>query len=372
MKRYLSIDILRGLAIILMIQVHFVENLSPRESSSAVLYDISMRLGSFSAPFFSFVSGLSYFLWVRKQESLRCKDKEITRITLRRGLFLFGLGIAFNFCIWLPQDTFNWDILTLIGTSLLFLAYARKLPAPVLPLICVVIVLVSPVLRTVGEYSSYWEDLVYVYDFTFHDIIWGFAANGYFPVFPWIIFPIMGFFSGDLVFRKRRQPDFARWRLGASGLGLIGLSGIDIAFGSKLPFWIGRYYATGDSEYPASTEHVLGMLGFILLSLVLLHAWMDQKEDVPSEGGLIGEINRFSYFSLSIYVFHHMVMLWPLWIYGAWTNPDDSTIYWREAMTTPMAFTLAVIFLVVCHYVLIFLERYKKYSLESLMRRICE
>ena len=32
-QRYLSIDVLRDLAIMLMIQVHFVENLSPRESS---------------------------------------------------------------------------------------------------------------------------------------------------------------------------------------------------------------------------------------------------------------------------------------------------------------------------------------------------
>src|SRR6476619_3858741 len=112
MQRYRSIDILRGLAIILMIQVHFVENLSSGEGSSAWLYNASTYLGAIPAPFFAFVSGLSYALWLRKQESLRRRDEEITKITLRRGLFLFGIGIAFNFFVWLPEETFNWDILT--------------------------------------------------------------------------------------------------------------------------------------------------------------------------------------------------------------------------------------------------------------------
>ncbi len=36
-------------------------------------------------------------------------------------------------------------------------------------------------------------------------------------------------------------------------------------------------------------------------------------------------------------------------------------------MSTPMAFVLTGVFLVACYVLLIFLERHKKYSLESLM-----
>src|SRR5262245_57100006 len=117
MRRYLSIDILRGLAILLMIQVHFVENLSPREASSAMLYDASEVLGAFAAPIFTFVSGMSFYFWTEKMRTE--KRPGTTRIALRRGLFLFVAGIVFNFAVWLPEDTFNWDILTLIGTSLI-------------------------------------------------------------------------------------------------------------------------------------------------------------------------------------------------------------------------------------------------------------
>jgi uncharacterized membrane protein len=369
-QRYLSIDVLRGAAIILMVQVHFVDNLSSREPAFGWLYDASMLLGSFSAPVFTFLSGLSYFLWVRKQETQGQRNKAITRGTLRRGFFLFALGLVFNFCLWLPEETFNWDVLTLIGTAFLFLAFARKLPPAVLALMCVMALLISPLMRTVGDFGSYWEDGAYTYDFTFRDILFGFVANGYFPVFPWIIFPIMGYVCGDWMFR--RKPEVTRWRACALGVGLLALSGACVAFGKHLPYALAHHYATGSTEFPASTEHVLGMLGFILVSLVLLHRWLDRPDNALRAGWFITVLTRFSYFSLTVYVLHHMVILWPLWLYGACTGHADSTVFWRHAMPTPVAFALAVIFLLACYVLLIRLDRKKKYSLESLMRRVCD
>ncbi len=350
MQRYRSIDILRGLAIILMIQVHFVENLSSGDGAPAWLYLASTYLGSIPAPFFAFVSGLSYALWLRKQESLRRRDEEITKITLRRGLFLFGIGIAFNFFVWLPEETFNWDILTLLGTSLLFLAFARKLPPPVLALICLLVILFSPLLRVVGDYNAYWIEQTYTYDFTFRDILFGFLANGFFPVFPWIIFPILGFLCADLVFRRRASTDAIHWRLWALGFGLLALSALIAKLSSALirhyaqqplqrshPWepWrnlsstLVRHYGQGFSEFPASTVYVLAMLGFILISSVLLHRWVDRKADGKGDGPLMTVIGRFSVFSLTVYILHHAVILWPLWIYGVWKGHDDPTHYWR-------------------------------------------
>lgn len=280
MQRYLSIDILRGVAILLMIQVHFVDNLSSREIASGWLYDFSMLFGRVPAPLFAFVSGVSYGLWVRSQESRQRRDRDITRITLRRGLFLFVIGIVFNFCIWLPEETFNWDILTLLGTSLLFLAVTRKLPLPVLTLICALVILISPPLRVVGDVSSYWADHAYTYDFTFRDVLFGFVANGYFPVFPWIIFPVMGFVVGDLLFRKRRSGS-ARRGLTALGIGLVSLSTILRTVGAHMPVQISRHYANGFNEFPASTQHVLAMLGLAILGLVFLHKWVDRTGTAP-------------------------------------------------------------------------------------------
>ena len=370
MQRYLSIDVMRGAAIVLMVQVHFVDNLSSRPPTFGWLYDTSTILGALSAPAFTFLSGVSYFLWVQKQEAQKRRNRDITRGTLRRGFFLFGLGLAFNFCLWLPEETFNWDILTLIGTSFLFLAFARKLPPPVLALMCGMVLIISPLLRTVGDFRSYWEDNAYTYDFSFRDVLFGYIANGYFPVFPWIIFPVMGYVGGDWMFRRR--PEVTRWRACALGVGLMALSGVCVAFGTHLPHSLARHYATGFTEFPASTEHVLAMIGFNLVCLVLLHRWLDRAENASHVGQLITALTRFSYFSLTVYVLHHMAILWPLWLYGACTGHADSTVFWRRAMTAPVAFALAVAFLLACHVLLIRLERSKKYSLEALMRRVCD
>src|SRR3954467_5669810 len=105
MQRYPSIDVLRGAAILLMIQVHFVDNLSSRDPSSAWLYDASMALGALSAPLFTSVSGVSYGLWVRKQEGLGRGAREVTRRSLRRGWFLFALGLALKWPIWPGEGT---------------------------------------------------------------------------------------------------------------------------------------------------------------------------------------------------------------------------------------------------------------------------
>src|SRR5690349_14889571 len=105
--RYISIDILRTLAIFLMVIVHFVENLSGSNFVPS----------GFGAPLFTLLVGVSYSLWLKSQEKRQRSDSEISKITVRRGLFLFGVGFLFNIVVWLPEDTYNWDVLTFIGAA---------------------------------------------------------------------------------------------------------------------------------------------------------------------------------------------------------------------------------------------------------------
>ena len=229
-----------GVAILLMVQVHFVGNLSPREPSSAWLYDASSWLGVLPAPLFTFVSGLSFCLWTRKQEKKGQSDEAITKVAIRRGLFLFGAGLALNVFVWLPEDTFDWDILTLLGASFLILAFARKLPTEVLAVICVMVLLLSPLLRDMADYSTYWEGLEYVPDLTLTDVLLGFFCNGYFPLFPWIIFPLSGFIIGDFLARGSLR---ALASLAAIGCGFTALAVLFHFLGDKLPAAMAEHYA---------------------------------------------------------------------------------------------------------------------------------
>jgi uncharacterized membrane protein len=370
--RYLSIDVLRGVAILLMIQVHFVDNLSPREPATAWLYDISAYLGLIPAPLFTFVSGVSYCLWLRKQEATGRSETHITKITVRRGLFLFGTGIAFNALVWLPEDTFNWDVLTLIGSALLLLAFARNVPPAALALLCVMTLGISPLLRAAADYPAYWKDQSYSYDFTLGEVGLGFIANGYFPLFPWVIFPIVGFLVGDTLATRPGQttPAALRW-VWAIGVIFLLLAVMSFVSGAKVPAVIGRYYVAGFTMFPASTEYVVGTLGLCFVGLAALHRCLDRAGGKLQTRWPLRFLQRYSAFSLTVYLLHHAVHLWPLWIYGTMAA-DDPTHYWHQAMSTPAALGLTLAFIGACYGLLIVLERWGNVGFEAMLRWVCD
>jgi len=372
MKRFLSIDILRAVAILLMVQVHFVENLALWEQASDWLYWVSSWTGSWPAPLFAILSGLSFSLWVRKQESVGRSDEEITKIAIRRGMFIFGAGLAYAVFIWLPEDVFMWDILTLIGASLVVLSLARKLPLSAVLTICIAILIISPPQRGHADYPAYWLDEFFDYDFTLRQVIYGFVVNGYFPLLPWIIFPLVGFMIGETVFRGRDGEASSCWSLLLCGAGLVLMSVIHVALGWVIPPWIAKHYASGFTIFPASTEYIFGMLGLSVFCLGVLHRWIDQNERITGTGHVLRFLRRFSAFSLTVYIVHHAAHLWPLWIYGAAMGHEDPTLYWRAAMSTQLALVLSLVFVVVCYVALIFLERHKKLSFEWWMRWVCD
>src|SRR5262245_40572390 len=166
-----------------MVLVHFMENLSGADWAPAGM----------AAPLFTFLTGVSYRLWVNAQEARGKDDSEITKVSIRRGLFLFVLGFAFNVLVWLPEDTFNWDVLTLIGASLLLLTLVRNLPLPVPVVMAAAAFVLGPVLRALTDYPSYWTEGHFECDLTPEDVLFGFLSNGFFPIFPWIAYPLTGF-----------------------------------------------------------------------------------------------------------------------------------------------------------------------------------
>ena len=219
--RLVSIDVLRTTAIVLMTVVHFVENL-------AGSYDIEsgpfiganrywwMPTG-FAAPLFTFLSGVSYRLWADAQAARGRDTDEISKITVRRGLFLILFGFAFNVLVWMPEDVFNWDILTLIGTAMLALDVARR-TAPAVPAVaCGLLVGLAPTLRAVADYRASWAEGFYDYEFTLGEVVLGYFATGYFPVFPWLALPLAGFLAAPLIYGRHdhRGPAAASGR-GAS------------------------------------------------------------------------------------------------------------------------------------------------------------
>jgi len=361
--RYPSIDILRTVAVVVMVQVHFVQNLSGLHHPTPA---------GFGAPLFALLLGISYHLWLNGQRMRDAEDSAISKISIRRGLFLFGTGILFNVFVWLPEDTFIWDILTFLGVGLIFLNGARKLPESVLLTICAVVFVASPMLRVITDYPAYWTTNTFDFDLTLSDVLLGFLVNGHFPIFPWILYPIMGY-----VIAARMLPPGGACapktldRLTLVGIGLLGawLAARSLRLG--LPPGVRNVFLEGWTMFPATVEYVLATLGMAVTALALLHRFADVPGAISKDSALARIFSTFGPRALTVYVLHHMAHIWPLWIYGL-VMRDEPTAYWRKALPFSLAWPLAFVFLVLCYFLLRWMERRGNRGMEGLMRWICD
>ncbi len=358
--RYSSIDILRTFAIWLMIIVHFLENLAGSLWTPA----------GFGAPLFSFLVGVSYRLWLRAREAKGVSESEISIITIRRGLFLFGIGMAFNVLVWLPADTYNWDVLTLIGTGMILLNIARTVPPFVTVFFCIVAFLLAPFLRAMANYPAYWTESYFAGELTFSDVFIGYFANGYFPFFPWIIYPLAGYITGLHFFRDADEPPAPVWKTFLLGAAFMATSVLMRVIGAHAPAPISTHVFKGWTMFPASMEYVSGTLGIALMAFSLGHAWIDRKPRIANHWFLKKYATTFSKYSFSIYLLHHMVHIWPLWFFGTATT-DDTTHYWRQAMSIELSMVLAFVFVVFCFFLFRWIDRNNIGCVESWMRKLC-
>jgi uncharacterized membrane protein len=365
--RLASVDVLRAIAIVLMTVVHFVENLAGSWDVVDGLFLGASRYWwlptGFAAPMFTFLSGASYRLWADAQRARGRTDAELTKITVRRGLFLILLGFAFNVLVWMPEDVFNWDILTLIGIATLALDVARRVPAAVPLTACGLLVALAPPLRVLADYHTAWSSGFFEYDFVLGDVVRGCLVNGYFPVFPWLALPLAGFVAAPLLYggQPARRPLIIGGLLVAAAAGLM----------AARPLVPTRLVTTHLlwSMFPPTTPYVLGTMGGVMLLAALLHRSLDASS--TGGGRLLRVAGAMSRHSLSLYIIHHVAHLWPLWLVGFVTT-GDATALWQVAMPVSMAICWAVACLCAMAWLADRMDRPGSLSAESLLRWLCE
>lgn len=361
--RLKSVDLVRSSAIAIMVVVHFVENLS----------GVVPTIAGFGAPLFAVMSGLSYRLWLDAQRARGASEALIGVRTVRRGLFLFGVGLVFNVLVWLPEDVFNWDVLTFLGVGYLTLEWARRMQPSVVAWACAVIFFLSPVARALVDYPAFWSSNSFDPDFTLSDVLSGFLATGYFPLFPWLCYPLVGFLvAGELFAEHPARRRSLGWcaKLGAS---LLGASLAALAVRAVWPGlgsgsagrWLG-----GWTNYPATPEFVCGTLGVALLFFAIAHRWLDAPGARP-QPRLEAVTGLYSRHAFTLYVLHHIVHLWPLWLL-ALARGEASTAYWQKALDAGPALGLALAFLALCGPLLVWMERRRVRGIEGFMRWVCD
>jgi uncharacterized membrane protein len=358
--RYSSIDLMRGYAVAVMVIVHFLENLAGTRDWSP---------DGFGAPIFVFLTGVSYRLWLQSRERRGVVSTQISQETIRRGLFLMGLGFVFNGLVWLPEDLFTWDVLTFLGAATCLLNVIRVMPVPAVLLTIILAVTLSPLMQRLADYQAYWANGYFETEQTLSELLTGFLVTGYFPIFPWIALPLTGFIVAPVLLQQQFADNRVRLWLHWTAAGLIACVLVSASIRTVWPLslqWLPEW-----TMFPASMSYMAGVLGMVMLLLSGLHGWLDGRQAVLIPAGLLRRAERFSRYSLTIYLLHHVVHLWPLWIYG-WFSAGDPTIYWGNVFPWWPAFLLAVLFLVCADRLLMLVEKHRVPTAENLMRWLAE
>jgi uncharacterized membrane protein len=356
--RVRSIDLLRGLSVLGMVLVHYMIYYGNEKAMESMLYFVlSDGLGNVGAAGFLVLSGMSHALAVdgrfRKAATSGTTWKECDefRCTWTRSLKLLGVELLMLALAWGPREMIKWDILTLQASSTLVLYVCRRLPSWMVAAISAAIALATPALRSLPavDFAAAWgggfrdapftEKLApgLVYDpvagdlevrWDVQSIAQGYLLTGIFPLFPWLLFPLVGRLLGRRIVSNQFRHDVA-------GVAIIGTTFMVLGMGGALlscylpDASVVTGYLSPLSFYPDSFTMVLVQLGFVLVVIPLAYYHYDVRNKLPAAGSRTRSLSSgdsvdatepvlhrafylTSRWALPIYFLHYICISWPL------------------------------------------------------------
>ncbi|TPN81684.1 DUF1624 domain-containing protein [Aquimarina algicola] len=282
--RIASIDILRGLVMLIMLVDHAREHffshhpvtdpLDIQEVSSSLFFTrLSAHL---CAPIFVFLTGLSAWLYSNPKNK---PPRSATSFLLKRGLFLILLEVTIiNFSWSASYHTLYLQVIWAIGISMICLALLIKLPRVWIGIIGFIIVfghnILTPITFDKTELGYNFWTILHDRGYLLTDGFINIRAS--YPILPWIGVILLGYFAGPLyhhqVIAAKRQKILIF--LGFSSLALLAiLRGWNI-YGETLPWHTQSTIIQSImsflnyTKYPPSLHFLLFTLGigFLLLS----------------------------------------------------------------------------------------------------------
>src|SRR5579859_1864788 len=283
MKRLAYIDWMRGLACVLMFQTHCYDSwLSPEARKSPVLI-WSQLGGTFPAPLFIFLAGISFALATERLREKGTDRRAIAKQTILRGAEIFGFGLlfriqeyalAFGYAPW--TDLFRVDVLNILGLSMMLmgvlcfftsaesLASARNRTILGGLAVATLIAMLTPPLWTTHRPKFLpWPLESYINGVH----IFNEPQHWLFPLFPWAAFAFAGLAVGFFLYtdlaKKREALVFA----------LIGVAGVGASVLSQL-FDKSQIHLYAVYDYwHSNPDFFLMRCGLLLVILFLSYTW---------------------------------------------------------------------------------------------------
>jgi len=196
-KRYWEIDYIRGIAVIMMVVFHLVFDL---HYFDIVAINASTGFWRFfaylTASLFLFIAGVALTLSGAHAQRL-LSNKEFAYKYLRRGFFIFLLGMVLTLITWIlvPDMAIFFGILHLIGVSVML--------APIFLRFFWANLLAAILLFSAAGISMVREGPMWLLWFGVHSP--DFTSFDYTPVVPWLGLILLGIFSGKVLYPEGKR-----------------------------------------------------------------------------------------------------------------------------------------------------------------------
>jgi hypothetical protein len=312
MSRVLSIDIMRGFALMCMVLIHFMIYFGDSTAVSTWPHFILDHvLGDWGAACFLMMMSMSQVLSADKRTD---DPLPLFKRALIRGGYIFMIGILMLALTWGPSEIWQWDILTLMGTMTVILFFCRFLPSWLILVVSLFIAVATLWLRAGIDFASIWGG-----PFVQVPII-----SQYFPGI--LVDPVSGFTRiwklQDVLLGFLFTGEFPLVIIGSLFvcLGLGGAYASLFRAGSSV---VGDFISPL-SFYPDSFTMICFQLGMALIVFSGLYFFYDVRKKDPSRVSFLVRLYlRSSRFSLTFYFLHYLMIGWPLAILAQITGRNS-------------------------------------------------
>lgn len=330
-QRILSVDILRGLVIVIMALDHtrdffHLSNINPTDPATThgVLF-FTRWITHFCAPAFVFLSGVSAFLHA---ERAGLTKNQLAKFLALRGFWLIVVEIVIiNFAWQFAYGFIFIQVIWAIGVSMIVLAGLIYLPMPIIVAFGVALIVGHNLFD--GVSSSEMENFGWLWK-VLHERAWiGFPEGAWtsgvfvtYPLLPWPGVMALGFAAGQLF--RLAPPARDRWliRIGLwVTAAFIALRLVNI-YGDPSPWETqarGAFFTLlsflNTTKYPASLLFLLMTLGPALTLMPLMEKW---KGPIGNFFTVYGRV-PFFFYVLHFFLIHILAVVFFGVTAGAWT-----------------------------------------------------
>lgn len=317
-KRIQSIDLLRGLVMVIMALDHVRDythygyiygDPTDMDTTTPILF-FTRWITHFCAPVFVFLAGTSAFLYGSKREN----KKQLSKFLFTRGLWLILIELtvvnfAWMFDIRLGVHVFQ--VIWAIGISMVFLSFLIYLPKRLILILGIILVAGHNLLDNITAQGN---DPLSVLWYFLHQFNFMQINNGqdllviFYPFIPWLGLMLLGYCFGSFYSKNFDAQSRKKWLL-IIGFGAITLFIMlrtfniygDIAPWSPQKNWTYSFLSfLNTTKYPPSLLYILMTLGPSLLFLYVTEKVQNKLSDALV---VIGRVPFFFYI-LHLYLIH--------------------------------------------------------------------